>query len=225
MSSSFTGIPYGQHHGQDLTSVSSGFTWDPKGCASLVPNTTRVLIASNTSDLFQTDAFTSVSNVVAMHTPITVLWESSDLSLFPADVASSRSALLRPENTNTSATSETNSGKSTVGAGLSLPARIGIGVGAAVGAIILFIAIAVWLWKVRRRRRHPAGTESDHRQELDSSRWTWKRYLGLKWRGELPQTGQISQLPARQLPRAEMAENHGVAELPEDHHYGRGNRL
>ncbi|KAF3026522.1 hypothetical protein E8E14_013658 [Neopestalotiopsis sp. 37M] len=197
----------------------SGFSWDPRGCSSSVSRKIRVFPADGTT--LDTTTHTVVSNVFAIHGATTVLWGASDLSSFPADVASNRSAVIfsatRTEQTPLITPPPYSPRKST-GSGLSLPARIGIGVGVAVGVVLILIMISAWLCKVRRRRRRLPAPARHGAKELDGAQPIWKRLFGREWRAELPRDEKAAELDTVRHP-AELRGLQIPAELPEAYDY------
>lgn len=179
----------------------SGFTWDSRGCVSLVETVTIVSVWV-TECCYDTSA--TLSSVTAIHEPVTVLWKSEDLSLFPADVISRRVALLDTLDANSNSTSTQ---------GLSHSAKIGIGVGAALGGLIILVVSSAWLYKVRRRRREPPAASHDSARELDGSQPIWKQLFYRHWRTELPQGGQVAELETKREP-AQLAGRQIPVELP-----------
>ncbi|KAI0174443.1 hypothetical protein BJ166DRAFT_587241 [Pestalotiopsis sp. NC0098] len=162
-----------------------------------------------------------MSSAVAMHVPITIIWGSTDLSLFPADVVSSRYAILSPSTTTTASnssdtitlSSSADAPQPGTGTSLSQPARIGIGVGAAVGVLFVIIMISAWLCKIRRRRRALPVPARNNAQELDGGQPIWKRFFGREWRAELPRDGRTAELDAAQQP-SELTAAQSPVELP-----------
>lgn len=150
------------------------------------------------------DSSSVVSNVVAVHEPVTIVWGSTDLSLFPGDVATSRSALV---------SRFANTSESYASTALSLPARIGIGVGVAVGVIFTIITISAYLYTVRRRRRKLPVPARNNAREMDGGQPVWKRFFGREWRAELPQDGRTAELAAEPQP-SELTATQSPVELP-----------
>ncbi|ETS85611.1 hypothetical protein PFICI_03636 [Pestalotiopsis fici W106-1] len=174
----------------------SGYSYDPRGCGSVVASRTTVPIYP-TSDNTQHSA--TVTSVVAVHEAVTIIWASTDLNLFPSDVASSRSALFSDSNTTT---------------GLTQAAKIGIGVGVAVGALIILTVGSAWLIKVmRQKKRHPKKGRNVA-GELDGDQKIWKRFFGREWRAELPPDGLPAELATEPANPAELAVQQIPVELP-----------
>ncbi|ETS77992.1 hypothetical protein PFICI_10054 [Pestalotiopsis fici W106-1] len=201
----------------------SGFSWDPRGCASLMTTGSTAVPILPVTQSFTTTI--TVTGFVAVHSPVVVLWASSDLSLFPADVASRRSALFPTSNTTSNTninsidlTNSTDSTSSKTGTGLSQPARIGIGLGVALGSITIFIVVSAWLFKVRRRRKRLLMQPRNNAGELDGTQPLWKRFFGREWRSELDQDGPTAELAADPEP-AELATSQVPAELPGSYRY------
>lgn len=160
-----------------------------------------------------------VSSVVAVHEPVTIIWELTDLSLFPADVATRRSSIvsrfadISASNSTVSTVVNNDTTESYTSTALSLPARIGIGVGVAMAVIITIITVSAYLYKVRRRRRKLPVPARNNAIELDGGQPIWKRFFGREWRAELPQDGRTAELAAEQQP-SELTATQSPVELP-----------
>ncbi|KAF7519806.1 hypothetical protein G7054_g12971 [Neopestalotiopsis clavispora] len=183
----------------------SGFSYDPRGCGSIVEGATIVSIFPTSGG---TQLFATITSVVAVHEAVTIIWASSDLSLFPSDVAANRSALFTSSNANSNAD-----------VGLTQAAKIGIGVGVALGVTIILIIISAWLLRVRRKRKRFDGQARNGVGELDGEQKIWKRFFGREWRAELPPDGQPSELETKSGKPTELAVPQIPVELPGSYHY------
>lgn len=183
----------------------SGFSYDPRGCGSIVEGATIVSIFPTSGG---TQLFATITSVVAVHEAVTIIWASSDLGLFPSDVAANRSALF----TNYNASSNAD-------VGLTEAAKIGISIGVALGVTIILILIWTWLLNVRRRRKQFDGKARNGAGELDGEQKIWKRFFGHEWRAELPPDGRPSQLATESAKPTELAVQQIPVELPGSYQY------
>ncbi|KAF3005435.1 oligomeric mucus gel-forming [Neopestalotiopsis sp. 37M] len=175
----------------------SGFAYDQQECVSNVGG--AIFPTSGTTQFLAT-----IASIVAKHEAVTIIWASSDLSLFPYDVASNRSAIVSDANASE---------------GLTQAAKIGIGVGVGLGMIIILIITSAWLLKVRRMRRQLPGQERNGVGELDGEQKIWKRFFGREWRAELPPDGRPSELEAKSGKPTELAVPQIPVELPGSYQY------
>jgi hypothetical protein len=133
---------------------------------------------------------TVVTSGTRMAAPLTVFWESSDLSLFPSAYAASLASLIgvtstMPTTTPPSMSSATSTPQpvnpastGSRGGSLSTGAKAGIGVGATLGFILIATLATLFLL---RRRRYPQPLTVP---EVSGETSGFKRFVGGKWRAE-----------------------------------------
>ncbi|KAH6865883.1 hypothetical protein BKA58DRAFT_390392 [Alternaria rosae] len=131
----------------------------------------------------------------ALASPLRVYWQSSDLSSFPSDYASSLASVIgvpfgdtstKPTNTTTppSAPPSTKSNRKSSSRSPGAIAGIAVGVGA------LVIASIVILLYLRRRRKRQRRLQHPDVPEMEGSSRGLKRFMGGKWRAETDGTSQ-----------------------------------
>lgn len=111
----------------------------------------------------------TVTGPITMWTqPITVAYQSSDLSLYTTSTASTGTstptaepnARITTDHATSTSTSDTNTQQQS-SSGLSTGAKAGIGVGATVGAVLIIAIITSLLfWRLRKRAQQKAMTQN-----------------------------------------------------------------
>jgi hypothetical protein len=191
-------------------------------------NTTILTLVdiSNTGDCcdLQTDCGTTrlsspivLTSGMVMAQSTRVYWQSSDLSAFPSDYASSLAVLMKvPFGSSSTTSSSTTSPTSTpIPTNTSKPSpRLGPGAQAGIGVgVLLSVIILLYIWR-RRKRQHQQRTEHPGMPEMEGGSKGLKRFVGGKWRAETHGTSDPVEAEAKSVSHETC---HGLCRcLPQD---------
>jgi hypothetical protein len=129
--------------------------------------------------------------------PVRVLWQSSDLSSFPSDYATSLDAMMGVKfgiESSLAATKGVNLGvKSTSSTGV----RSGIAIGAALGFSLLVGPIALLILRRRRKARYPS--DSERIAEMSDHPTSFKEFLRAKWKAEMDGSSQPAEIDSNNV--------------------------
>ena len=180
---------------------------------------------------FVGDRFIEVSSVHAWHSPIRAGWQVADISLFPPEVMSRKSSIVRygwgvtPANVATlvlSTLTSPNSSplvpqESTEPEGISLSHGVIVGIVIAIVAFFGFAGASIYAYRRHRQRRNRPGganTASTHNRGI---------WLENAWRAEMISPITPGQIPAREN-RNQGAEKQTPVELDSGLVIGSGQR-